>query len=92
MKHLLRDIEYFSVVAECGNVGRASVELGLSQPAVSKSLRRLDSSIHAKLVQRTPMGIALTSVGATLFSQVRRLRLSLDEVTREIADSGEHKG
>ena len=86
MEHQLRDIEYFSVVAEHGNVGRAAEALGLSQPALSKSLRRLEKSMQAKLVKRTSKGIELTAVGSALFSQVRRLRLSLEDVTREVAD------
>lgn len=86
MKQQLRDIEYFSVVAEHGNVGRAAEALGLSQPALSKSLRRLEQSMQAKLVRRTSKGMELTTVGAALFSHVRRLRQSLDDVTREVAD------
>lgn len=86
MNSQLRDIEYFSVVAEHGNVGRAAEALGLSQPALSKSLRRLEKSMQAKLVKRTGKGIELTTVGNALFSQVRRLRLSLDDVTREVSD------
>ncbi|MBI3917382.1 MAG: LysR family transcriptional regulator [Betaproteobacteria bacterium] len=86
MKLQLRDIEYFSVVAEHGNVGRAAEALGLSQPALSKSLHRLEQSMQAKLVKRTAKGMELTTVGAALFSHVRRLRLSLDDVTREVAD------
>jgi len=86
MKHQLRDIEYFSAVAEHGNLGRAAEALGLSQPAISKSLRRLEKSMEAKLVKRTFKGVELTDVGATLFSHVRRLRFALDDVTREVAD------
>lgn len=86
MKHQLRDIEYFSVVAEHGNLGRAAEVLGLSQPALSKSLRRLEKSMEAKLVKRTFKGVELTPVGAALFSHVRRLRFALDDVTREVAD------
>ncbi len=86
MNRQLRDIEYFSVVAEHGNLGRAAEALGLSQPALSKSLRRLEQSMQAKLVKRTSKGVELTTVGAALFSHVRRLRLSLDDVTREVAD------
>ena len=86
MKHQLRDIEYFSVVAEHGNLGRAAEALGLSQPALSKSLRRLEKSMEAKLVKRTFKGVELTAVGAALFSHVRRLRFALDDVTREVAD------
>jgi len=59
----LRDIEYFAVVAEHGNLRRAAESLGLSQPALSKSLRRLEKSMAAKLVKRTPKGVELTAVG-----------------------------
>lgn len=86
MKQQLRDIEYFAAVAEHGHLGRAANALGLSQPALSKSLRRLEQSMQAKLVRRTSKGMALTPVGDALFSRVRRLRLSLEDVTREIAD------
>ena len=40
----LRDLEYFVVVAEHGQLGRAAELLGLSQPALSKSLRRLEDA------------------------------------------------
>ena len=86
MDRQLRDIEYFSVVAERGNVGRAAESLGLSQPALSKSLRRLEDSMEAKLLNRTSRGVELTAVGAALLSRVHRLRLALDDVTREVAD------
>jgi DNA-binding transcriptional LysR family regulator len=82
----LRDIEYFAVVAEHGNVRRASEALELSPPALSKSLRRLERDLRAKLVSRTPKGIELTPVGSALFAQVRRIRLTLDDVEREAAD------
>ena len=82
----LRDIEYFAVVAEHGNVRRASEALELSPPALSKSLRRLEKSVQAKLVKRTPKGVELTAVGSALLAQVRRIRLTLDDVKREAAD------
>jgi len=65
-----RDVEYFAVLAKHGHVGRAAEALGLSQPALSLSLRRLERSIQAKLVKRTPKGVELTSVGSALLAQV----------------------
>jgi DNA-binding transcriptional LysR family regulator len=82
----LRDIEYFAVVAEHGNVRRASETLGLSPPALSKSLRRLEGSMQAKLVERTPKGVALTPVGAALLARVSRLRVALRDIKREAED------
>lgn len=82
----LRDIEYFAAVAEHGNVTRASEALGLSPPALSKSLRRLEKAMGARLVARTPKGVELTAVGSALLAQVRRIRLTLQDVTREAGD------
>jgi DNA-binding transcriptional LysR family regulator len=82
----LRDIEYFAVVAQHGHLGRAAEELGLSQPALSMSLRRLERSAQAKLVRRTPKGVELTAVGAALLSHVGKLQLARDDLAREVAD------
>jgi DNA-binding transcriptional LysR family regulator len=82
----LRDIEYFAVVAHHGHLGRAAEALGLGQPALSMSLRRLEKSAQAKLVKRTPKGVELTAVGAALLSHVSKLRLARDDLAREVAD------
>lgn len=82
----LRDLEYFAVVAEYGNVRRASEALGLSPPALSKSLRRLEKAVNAKLVTRTPRGVDLTAVGTALADQARRVRVTLGDVIREASD------
>ncbi|MBI4189248.1 MAG: LysR family transcriptional regulator [Betaproteobacteria bacterium] len=89
MKMELRDIEYFAVVAEHGQVGRAAEALGLGQPALSKSLRRLEEAVQTKLLRRTPKGVELTEAGAALLSRVSRLRLALGDVAREVADIGQ---
>lgn len=80
----LRDIEYFAVIAEQRHLGRAAELLGLTQPALSKSLRRLESALEVKLVRRTPIGVEVTAEGAALASHVHALRLSLDDVCREV--------
>src|SRR5436190_23527979 len=80
----MRDIEYFAVVAEHGHVGRAADALGLGQPALSMSLRRLEKSAQAKLVRRTAKGVELTAVGVALLSHVQRLRLARTDLAREM--------
>lgn len=82
----LRDLEYFAVVAEHGNLRRAAEALDLSQPALSKCLHRLEQTVGAKLVKRTPKGVELTAVGAAMLQHARRLQLSRDDITREVAD------
>lgn len=81
-----RDLKYFAVVAEHGNLRRAAEALDMSQPAVSKSLRRLEKWAQAKLVKRTPKGVELTAVGAAVLTHARRLKLYLDDVDHEVTD------
>lgn len=82
----LRDIEYFAVVAEHRNLGRAANALGLSATALSKSMRRLEKSLSAKLLDRTTKGVDLTAEGDALLARVHGLRLSLSDVAREVSD------
>lgn len=82
----LRDIEYFAVVAEQRHVGRAAEALGLSQPALSRSLRRLEQSLDTTLLTRTPKGVELTVVGSAFLARVQGVRLSLDDIEREVED------
>ena len=56
----LRD---FLVLAEHGSVSRASKLLGLSQPALSRRLLRLEEDLDAPLFLRSPRGLALTAAG-----------------------------
>jgi len=89
MHFQLRDVEYFAVIAEHGQLQRAAEALNLSQAALSKSLQRLETIMNAKLLKRTPKGVELTSTGSALLAQVSKLRLSVEDVAREIADLSE---
>jgi DNA-binding transcriptional LysR family regulator len=82
----LRDLEYFLAIAKHGNLSRASEPLGLSPAALSKSLRRLEESVQARLVERVPKGVALTTAGAALLGQISRLKLTMEDVARQAAD------
>jgi DNA-binding transcriptional LysR family regulator len=82
----LRDLEYFAAVARHGHLGRAAEALGLGQPALSMSLRRLEKSAQTRLVKRTPKGVELTAVGAALLAHVSKLQLARDDLAREVAD------
>ena len=85
----LRDIEYFEEIAEQRHLGRAAERLGLSQPALSKSLRRLEEAMQVKLFDRNAKGLELTAEGSLLLARARDLRLSLRNVAREVSDVSE---
>jgi DNA-binding transcriptional LysR family regulator len=84
-----RDLKYFAVVAEHGNLRRAAEALDLSQPGLSKCLRRLERAAGWNLVRRTPKGVELTDFGSVLLTHARRLKLYLDDVEQEVADLGQ---
>jgi DNA-binding transcriptional LysR family regulator len=81
----LRDLRYFASVAEHQNIGRAAEALDLSATALGKSLRRLEKSVGAKLVQRASKGVALTAVGAALLTRIGPLQGMLNDVRHEAA-------
>jgi DNA-binding transcriptional LysR family regulator len=82
----LRDIRYFAVVAEHQNIGRAAEALDLSATALTKSLRRLEKSVGAKLIQRAAKGVALTAVGTALLARINPLQGTMADVRHEAAD------
>lgn len=69
------NLEYYKVfyyVVKCGSVTGAAQQLSLSQPAVSQSIKQLESVLGAKLLKRTPRGITATAEGALLFAYVEK--------------------
>ena len=82
----LRDLEYFRVVARHGHIGRAAETLGLTQPALSKSVARLEASVGARLLERTPRGVMLTPVGVALLARATHVHAAVDGALREAKD------
>lgn len=67
------NLEYyraFYAVAQTGNVTKAAELLCLSQPAVTRSIHRLEESLGCKLFTRVSRGVRLTVEGTALFSHV----------------------
>ena len=83
-----RDLGYFAAVARSSSLTRAAEGLDLSTPALSKSLRRLERIVGARLVERRPKGVVLTGAGKVLAGSIRRLERSMEDVTREALDAG----
>ena len=61
----------FYTVANAGNISKAAKELYISQPAISKSIQKLEESLNCKLFSRSSRGVILTSEGALLYSHVK---------------------
>jgi DNA-binding transcriptional LysR family regulator len=73
----LRDLHVFSTVAQRGSMAKAAVELGITQPAVSRIVGELEHALGAKLLDRGAQGAVATIYGAAL---LRHSQIVFDEV------------
>lgn len=60
----LDSLEVLMAVAATGSLGRAGAARGISQPAVSARIRRMEQVVGLALVERTPRGSVLTAAGS----------------------------
>lgn len=60
----------FYTVAQCKNISAAAKKLYISQPAVSKSISKLEESFPSPLLYRTSKGVELTDSGNILYQQL----------------------
>ena len=60
----------FYTVAKCGNISAAAKKLYISQPAVSKSISRLEESFASPLLIRSSRGVTLTENGQLLYKHL----------------------
>lgn len=79
----------FYEVAKTENISRTSKELYISQPAISKSIQKLEENVGVKLFDRSSRGVSLTPEGQLLYTHVKSafetLTLGEDKLRRSIA-------
>lgn len=61
----------FYVVANNSNITKASIELNISQPAVSKSIKKLEEELGGDLFIRTKRGVILTEEGIEFYKYIK---------------------
>ena len=85
----LSSYRIFYADANTANISKAAKELYISQPAISKSIQKLEDSIGVKLFHRSSRGVTLTSEGELLYAHVKSafevLTLGEDKLRRSIA-------
>lgn len=82
----LDDIDYFLAVAEEGQVRKAAQKLGVSQPAITKALQRLEKSLGFELFERSVKGMTLTRVAEPFRQRTGTLRGALRDAVKEATD------
>ena len=62
----------FYVVANHCNITKASEELSISQPAISKSIKNLEEQLGGQLFVRTKRGVVLTEEGKEFYNYIKQ--------------------
>lgn len=69
----------FHTVAKKGSISHAAKELYISQPAISKSIQKLEDNLNTTLFKRSSRGVTLTADGEILFQHTRDAFETLEE-------------
>ena len=80
----LRLLKYFTAVAEERHVGRAADRLNMTQPPLSRAIRRLEDEFGARLLERTATGVELTTAGSILYQEATALLEQADRLQRRV--------
>ena len=84
MEQHLTQYRIFYAVARAGNISRAAKELFISQPAISKSISKLEESLGMALFIRNSRGVSLTAEGQVLFQHVEAAFEALERGENEL--------
>ena len=65
----LRDIHVLLTVANCGSMGKAAVQLSVSQPAISKAVADMERALGVRLLDRHSNGVEPTIYARALLDR-----------------------
>lgn len=74
----LQRFRHFIAVAEAGNFTRAAECIGMRQPPLSQSIRRLEMDLGVTLFERISTGVVLTRSGAAFLTEAREALAAAD--------------
>ena len=79
-------IRYFAAAARHEHLGRAADELDMSQPALSRSILKLEEELGVQLFDRAGRGVRLNSAGKLLLHRVERANAECEDAVRELRE------
>ncbi|MDT8910697.1 LysR family transcriptional regulator [Amycolatopsis sp. PS_44_ISF1] len=83
----LRELRYFVTVVDERHFGRAAARLHMTQPPLSRAIKRLETELGHVLLDRSPGGVTLTAAGSSLYEEARALLARADQVRTRVASA-----
>jgi DNA-binding transcriptional LysR family regulator len=84
-----RELTYFVAVAEELHFGRAAMRLGVTQPPLSRAIRRLERRLGVTLLERTSQRVTLTAAGEVLLAESRPILDAVAAAARKARRAGQ---
>ncbi|MFE0081231.1 LysR family transcriptional regulator, partial [[Kitasatospora] papulosa] len=90
----LEGLRYAQAVAETKSFSAAARAYGVTQPALSNGIAKLEERLGGKLFERSPRGVTQTAFGIRILPLIERALTALDAIgaeARRLNESGEQK-
>ena len=84
---MIQLIHQFVILAETNNFSRASEKLYISQPALSKNIKKLENLFNCTLLERSKSGSQLTSFGRILYRHAKVIDDEMDSLYSEMDEA-----
>ena len=81
------DLEFFCLLAQKGSLSAAAHEMGITPPAVSKRLARLERRLGVRLLHRTTRKVSLTNEGEVYLQSATRILADINELEHRVSSS-----
>ena len=75
----------FVAVAKEENITKASEQLSISQPAITKQIKNLENQLSVKLFERKSKGVILTQEGKELYNKIKNPIEELNRIDRQVS-------
>lgn len=93
MKHELSSMKAFVILAESSSFNNAAKLLNITQPALTRRIKKMEEDLHIQLFERTTRKVTLTKAGKRLLPEARELIKKFDETLFNIRDmNAYHRG
>lgn len=83
----LSDLAFFTVLVKQGSLAAVARELGVTPPAVTKRLAKLEQRLGIRLLNRTTRTMSVTHEGEIYLAEAARILAEIDELERLVSRS-----